>query len=166
MSGRRVYGKRDQMSLGVVALDQFPFRIRASGVEIAQYGDAQVLCAARMCEDLLADKLGLSVRIDRTLRRILNNWLTIRNAIRCTRTREHNRAGGVAQHRLDNVDKARDIDPIIGERARHRFSDIGQSGKMDDGAGPVSLERRIERGEVENIALDEWAPAHEIGVAS
>ena len=149
-----------------MALDQFAFRICASGVEIAQDGDAQVLCAARMCEDVLADKLGLSVRIDRMLRRILSDWLTIRNAIRCARTREHNRAGGVAQHRFDNVDKARDIDPIIGERARHRFSDIRQSSKMHHGAGPVSLERRIERGEVENIALDERTPAHEIGVPS
>ena len=53
--------------------------------------------------------------------------------------------GVVAQHRLENVDDARDVDPVIGERARHQFSGIGQSGKMDDVAGPVSLEGRIQR---------------------
>jgi hypothetical protein len=37
---------------------------------------------------------------------------------------------------------------------------------MDDGAGPVLLEGGIERRGFENVAFDERAPAHEIGVAS
>ena len=55
------------MSLGVVALDQFPFRIRASGVEIAQYGDAQPLCVEGVCENLLPSELGASIGIDGAL---------------------------------------------------------------------------------------------------
>ena len=53
-------------------------------------------------------------------------------------------------------EEARDIDPVIGERARHRFSDISESGKMDDGAGvSMSLEGRIEHGEVQDIVFNE-----------
>ena len=37
---------------------------------------------------------------------------------------------------------------------------------MDDGAGAMLLEGRIERRGFENVAFDERAPAHEIGVAS
>jgi hypothetical protein len=73
MSDRRVYGKRDQMSLRVVALDQFSLWIRASGVEIAQHGDAQPLCGARICEDLLAREFGASIGIDGPLWRVLRN---------------------------------------------------------------------------------------------
>jgi hypothetical protein len=37
---------------------------------------------------------------------------------------------------------------------------------MDDGAGAMLLEGRIERRGFENVAFDERAPAHEIGVPS
>ena len=73
MPGRRVYGKGDKMSLRIVALNQFPLRIRAGGVEIAQHGDAQTFRGARIGENLLAGELGASVGIDRALRRALRN---------------------------------------------------------------------------------------------
>ena len=54
----------------------------------------------------------------------------------------------MTQHRLKNVDEARDIDPVVDERTRHRFPNIGERGEMDHRAGAMSLEGRIERGEV------------------
>jgi hypothetical protein len=36
---------------------------------------------------------------------------------------------------------------------------------MDDGAGPVTRECRIERSRVENIALHQRTPAHELDIA-
>lgn len=76
--------------LRIVPLDELPLRIRTGGIEIAQDGDPQAICSVCIYEELLADELGPSVWIDRTLRRIL------------------------------------------------------RSGKMDDGAGAMSLEGRIE----------------------
>jgi hypothetical protein len=37
---------------------------------------------------------------------------------------------------------------------------------VDDGDGAMALEGGIERGKVQNIAPNEWTPAHEIGMAS
>jgi hypothetical protein len=73
MSRGCIYGKRDQMSLRIVPLNQVPFRIRAGCIEIAQHSDSQVVRSVRICEDLLANELGSSVGIDRMLRGIFRN---------------------------------------------------------------------------------------------
>ena len=73
MSRGCVYGKRDQMSLRIVPLNQRPLRIRTGGIEIAQHGDSQVVHSVRICEDLLAHELGSPVGIDRVLRGIFRD---------------------------------------------------------------------------------------------
>jgi hypothetical protein len=70
----------------------------------------------------------------------------------------------MSQHRLDDIDETRDIDPIVGKRLRYRFSDVSQSGKMDDGARSMTLECRVQRRRIENVASHERTPPNEFGV--
>jgi hypothetical protein len=68
----------------------------------------------------------------------------------------------VAQFTTEDVDVAAYIDPVVVKRPRYRFPDVGERG----GAGTVSSEGDIEGVAIENIAFDQRAPAHELGVAS
>jgi len=66
----------------------------------------------------------------------------------------------VPQHGLHHIDEARDIDPVVGKRRRHRFPDIGERGEMDDGGGAVLREGGVERRGIEDVAFNERAEAH------
>jgi hypothetical protein len=72
----------------------------------------------------------------------------------------------MAQHGLEDVDEAADIDPVVVKRSQHRFPDIGERGEMDDGAGAVLREGGLEGFGIEHVGFDERAPTHELGVAS
>jgi hypothetical protein len=64
------------------------------------------------------------------------------------------------------VDQARNVDIVISERPRCRLADVRERGEMNDSDRPMLLEGDIERGSVEDVAFNEWAPAHEFGVPS
>jgi predicted nucleic acid-binding protein len=62
----------DQLCSSVITLAERIYSAEKSA-RLQQHGDAQLLDAACICEDLFAGELGASVGIDGALRRILRN---------------------------------------------------------------------------------------------
>src|SRR4029453_3771797 len=124
-----------------------------------------ILGSASIDQHLLTGELRAAIRIDGILRGGLRDRQRVRDAIRCARAREHDRAGAVSHHRLDDVDEAGDVDAIIGERPRYRFPPVSQRCKMDYGIRSLARENTIEILGIEDIALEKRAPASEFGMS-
>ena len=67
---------RDQMRLRIAQLADFPFGIRATGIEISERHDAQTIGAREIAEDTLDHALRGAVGVHGLLRRVFANGIT------------------------------------------------------------------------------------------
>ena len=157
---RRLDRQRDEVRLRRMILADVAVGIGAGGVEVAQRRVAEAVGLSVPAQHSLDGQLGLAVRVDRVLGMALGDrnlpWLAVGRAGRG----EDQIADADGDHRVQQVDRPRDVVAKVLPRIGHRLAHVGVGGEVDHRLHGVLGERLADGCRVGEIALHERSPLH------
>ena len=130
--------------------------MRACRVEVAQHADGPVrVRAAQPVQHLLADDLGLSIRVHRVQGRGFRCRYLVGQAVDRGRGGKHQAATARRFHRAQKRGQPADIHVEVIQRPHHAFAHRLEGGEMHHGFDPLLDQNARQEGLVAHIALDQ-----------